>query len=203
MAKIDYKKELKSFYKPSAKAPGIANIPKMNFLMVDGRGNPNTAQSYKDAIEALYPVAYALKFKIKKTQGIDYVVMPLEGLWWAEDMDTFISRDKDAWLWTMMIMQPEYVTAELVEEVKAEVAKKKAPAALDKVKFVAYAEGLSVQILYTGSYDNEGPTIAAMHDFAEQHGYSLRGKHHEIYLSDARKTAPDKLKTVLRQPIQK
>ena len=129
--------------------------------------------------------------------------MPLEGLWWAKYMDTFISRDKDAWLWTMMIMQPECVTAELVEEVRAEVAKKKAPAALDKVTFSSYAEGLSVQILYTGSYDNEGPSIAAMHDFAEKQGYSLRGKHHEIYLSDPRKTTPEKLKTVIRQPIQK
>jgi hypothetical protein len=203
MAKIDYKKELKHLYKPSAKVPSIVEVPKMNFLRVDGSGNPNTAQAYKDAIEALYPLAYALKFKIKKTLGIDYGVMPLEGLWWADDMASFISRDKDAWLWSMMIMQPEFISSELVEEVRADVAKKKTPAALNKVKFAAYAEGLSVQIFYTGSYDDEGPSIENMHDFAEKQGYRLHGKHHEIYLSDARKTAPEKLKTVLRQPIQK
>jgi hypothetical protein len=204
MAKIDYKKELRHLYKPSSKEVVIVDVLAMNFLMVDGSGNPNTSQSYVEAVEALYAVSYTLKFKIKKTRELDYGVMPLEGLWWADDMDDFTkTRNKDAWYWTMMIMQPEYVTSELLEEAKAEIEKKKNPAALSKLRFEPYHEGLSAQIMHLGSYDEEGPTIANMHDFALQQGYILHGKHHEIYLGDPRKTAPEKLRTVLRQPLEK
>jgi hypothetical protein len=204
MGKVDYKKELKHLYKPSSKEVVTVDVPAMNFLMVDGSGNPNTSQSYVEAVEALYAVAYALKFKIKKTRELDYGVMPLEGLWWADDMSTFTTaRNKDAWYWTMMIMQPEPVTEKLFEETKLEVEKKKNPVALNKLRFETYDEGLSAHIMHLGSYDEEGPTIAKMHDFAVQQGYTLHGKHHEIYLGDPRKTAPEKLQTVLRQPIER
>ncbi len=204
MGKIDFKKELKHLYKPSSKEVVTVDVPAMNYLMIDGSGNPNTAQNYREAVEALYAVAYTLKFKIKKTQEIDYGVMPLEGLWWADDMDDFTTtRNKDAWYWTMIIMQPEFVTEELVKEARAEVEKKKNPAALTKLRFETYHQGLSAHIMHLGSYDEEGPTIAKMHDFAVQQGYTLHGKHHEIYLGDPRKTVPEKLQTVLRQPIEK
>ena len=173
----------------------------MNFLMIDGAGDPNTAQAYKDAIEALYAVSYALKFMIKKgEQAVDYGVMPLEGIWWVEDMAEFDVNHKENWLWTAMIMQPEYVTAELVEVAKAETAKKKNPTALPKLRFEAYQEGLAAQIIHIGPYAEEAPTIAKLHAFIAEQGRELRGKHHEIYLSDARRTAPEKLKTIVRQP---
>ena len=203
MTKIEYKKELKHLYKPSAKEVVTVDVPAMTFLMIDGQGNPNTSQPYAEAVEALYAVAYALKFKVKKSEGVDYVVMPLEGLWWADDMRAFTSaRDKDAWHWTMLITQPEEVTETLFEETKAEVEKKKNPIALAKLRFETYHEGLAAQIMHLGSYDDEGPTIAKLHDFIEQQGYTLRGKHHEIYLGDPRKAAPENLRTVLRQPVE-
>jgi hypothetical protein len=204
MKKVDYKKGLKHLYKPSSKKVVIVDVSAMNFLMIDGSGNPNTAQSYIEAVEALYAVAYTLKFKIKKTREIDYGVMPLEGLWWADDMSTFTTaRNKDTWHWTMMIMQPESVTEELFKEAHTEVEKKKNPAALSKLGFGTYHEGLSAHIMHLGSYDDEGPTIAKLHSFISENGYKPRGKHHEIYLGDPRKTASEKLKTVLKQPIER
>jgi hypothetical protein len=202
MAKLDLKKEFKHLYRPSAKEVVVVDVPDMKFLMIDGRGDPNTAQEYQDAIEALYAVSYTLKFKIKKGEAaVDYVVMPLEGLWWAEDMADFSTADKDAWQWTAMIVQPDFVTQELVDEVVQEVREKKNPPALSKVRFESYHEGLSVQILHIGPYSEEGPTIEKLHAFAESNGYQLRGRHHEIYLSDPRRTAPEKWKTVIRQPV--
>jgi hypothetical protein len=203
MAKVDFKKELKHLYNPSRKAFSIVDVPSMSFVMIDGHGDPNTAQEYQEAVEALYAVAYGLKFMVKREQGIDYGVLPLEGLWWVDDMAQFSAEAKEDWDWTMMIMQPEWVTAELVERARADVARKKKPPALHKLRFEPYHEGLAVQILYIGPYDQEASTIARMHAFAEDEGYALRGKHHEIYLSDPRRTAPDRLKTVIRQPIQK
>jgi hypothetical protein len=204
MSKTDFKKELKHLYQPSAREFVVVDVPPMKFLMVDGHGDPNTAQEYKDAVEALYAVAYKLKFMSKKEQGMDYVVPPLEGLWWAEDMETFTTqRDKSAWDWTMMIMQPEWITQEMVEEVVRQVGKKKDLPALPKLRLETYHEGLAVQIMHIGSYDEEGPTIARMHAFIDEKGYEPAGKHHEIYLGDPRKVAPEKLKTVLRQPIRK
>jgi hypothetical protein len=202
MRKVDLKKELKHLYGPSRKEISIVDVPPMQFLMVDGAGNPNTSADYADAIEALFAVAYAIKFRIKRSaRNVDYGVMPLEGLWWARHPDQFITRNKDAWQWTMMIMQPEFVTTE--DLVKArQTAEKKDLAALNKIRFERYHEGRAAQILHTGSYDAEASTIASMHAFISQHGYVLRGKHHEIYLNDARKTAPERLKTVLRQPFQ-
>jgi hypothetical protein len=203
MAKVDFKKELKHLYNPSRKAFSIVDVPPMSFVMIDGHGDPNTAPEYQQVVEALYAVAYGLKFMIKQEQGIDYGVLPLEGLWWVDDMAQFSTEAKEDWDWTMMIMQPEWVTAEMVERARADVARKKNPPALPRLRFEAYHEGLAVQILYIGPYAEEGPTIARMHAFAEDEGYALRGKHHEIYLSDPRRTAPDKLKTVIRQPVRK
>jgi hypothetical protein len=205
MFKVDFKKELKHLYGPSAKAFEVVEVPPMNFLMIDGHGDPNTAQEYQDALEALYAVAYKLKFMSKKAQGFDYVVPPLEGLWWAEDMETFTAqRDKSAWDWTMMIMQPEAITPEMVEAAIQVVAAQRDLPALPRLRLEGYHEGLAVQIMHVGSYDDEGPTLHRMHhEFIPQNGYAMAGKHHEIYLSDARKTAPEKLRTVLRQPVRK
>ena len=206
MKKTDFKKELKGYYSGvSSKAPIIVDVPPLNFLMIDGQGYPGTSQEYIEALETLYPLSYTLKFIMKK-KGKDYVVMPLEGLWWAENMDVFTDtymEKKDEWLWTSMIMQPDFITQELVDQAIEEVRKKKEPPALDKVRFERYNEGLSVQILYFGSYSDEGPTIERMHQYAEEQGYRLRGKHHEIYLSDPRRTKPERLKTIIRQPIEK
>jgi hypothetical protein len=204
MAKVDFKKQLKHLYQPSAKAFAVVDVPPMQFLMIDGHGDPNTAQEYQDALEALYAVAYTLKFASKKALGMDYVVPPLEGLWWAEDMDVFTaSSDKSTWDWTMMIMQPEWVTQEMFEEAVAQVEKKKNPPALPRLRLETYDEGSAVQIMHIGPYAAEGPTIARMHAFIAENGYEPAGKHHEIYLSDPRRTAPEKMKTVLRQPIRK
>ncbi|MGC1378849.1 MAG: GyrI-like domain-containing protein [Anaerolineales bacterium] len=203
MEKVDLKKELKSLYNPSAKTVSMVDVPAFNFLMIDGHGNPNTAPEYAQALEALYALAYTLKFKIKKgATGVDYAVMPLEGLWWVEDMDLFSVASKDDWLWTMMIAQPRYVTAELFAEALGEVEKKKGPVALSKARFEAYHEGPSAQIMYFGPYADEGPTIAKIHAFIRESGCQLQGKHHEIYLGDPRKSAPEKLRTVIRQPFK-
>ena len=201
---IDYKRELKHLYNPSKKAFSVVDVEPMNFLMIDGHGDPNTAQEYTDAVEALYAVAYKLKFLSKRELGKDYVVPPLEGLWWAEDMETFtVRRDKSTWDWTMMIMQPEWITPDLVDQVVDQVGKQKDLPALSKLRLETYHEGLSVQIMHVGSYDAEGPTIHRMHrEFMPENGLEPAGKHHEIYLGDPRKVAPEKLRTVIRQPVR-
>jgi hypothetical protein len=203
--KVDYKQELKHLYRPSAKAFEVVDVRPMQYLMIDGHGDPNTTQEYQDAIEALYAVSFKVKFISKRQLDKDYVVLPLEGLWWAEDMDAFTTnRDKSAWDWTMMIMQPEWITPEMVDEAIQQVQKSKNLPALPKLRLESYHEGLSVQILHHGSYDDEGPTLHRLHyEFVPQNGYEMTGKHHEIYLSDARKVAPEKLRTVLRQPVRK
>jgi hypothetical protein len=202
VSKIDFKKELRELYAPPRKFV-VVDVPKMQFLMVDGHGNPNVALEYQQALEALYAVAYKIKFISKKQLGRDYVVPPLEGLWWAEDMETFTSaRDKSRWDWTMMIMTPDWISNEVFIEALESVRKGKNPASLNKVRLECYHEGLSVQIMHIGSYDDEGPTIIEMHkEFLPQNDFHENGKHHEIYLGDPRKVAPEKLKTVLRQPV--
>jgi hypothetical protein len=201
MAKLDMKRELKELYAPSAKEISVVDVPALNYLMVDGKGDPTVAQAYKDAVEALFSLSYALKFKIKKEKGMDYTVMPLEGLWWVPDMREFSTSNKGAWLWTMMIMQPKLVTAESVKQVTAEIGKKKELAALPRVRFETLTEGLAAQILYVGPFADEGPTIQKLHDHIHATGHQLHGKHHEVYLGDPRKTAPAKLRTVIRQPM--
>jgi hypothetical protein len=201
MKKIDFKKELKDLYSASANATTIVYVPEMNFLMIDGEGNPNTSQAFKDAVEALYSVSYSLKFMIKKDKGIDYGVMPLEGLWWTNDRAEFSMDNKGLWKWTVMIMQPQWVTKELVDKALAKVKEKKNPAALHKIRFDAFAEGLSAQIMHTGPFSAEGPTIEKLHSFIKERGHVLREKHHEIYLSDPHRTAVEKLKTIIRHAI--
>jgi hypothetical protein len=201
MAKLDLKKELRELYAPSAKRCSVVDVSVMRFLMVDGSGDPNTSQAYQEAVEALYGVSYALKF-LSKAQGTDYVVMPLEGLWWVDDMAEFSMADKSAWSWTAMIMQPAHLTETGVEAAIDQARGTKNPPALDLLRFDSYLEGLSVQIMYFGPYADEAPTIARLHEFARESGHRLRGKHHEIYLSDPRRTAPQRLKTVIRQPVE-
>ena len=204
MAKIDFKKDLRHLYGRSSKEFVPVEVPRMNFLMLDGHGDPNTAVEYQQALEALYAVAFKIKFISKKELAKDYVVPPLEGLWWAQDMEVFISTNKDQWDWTMMIMQPEWITVDMFKEACKQVEKSKNPSALSKLRLEEYQEGLSLQIMHIGSYDDESPTLERLHnDFIPQNGYIMEGKHHEIYLSDPRKVLPEKLKTILRQPVKK
>lgn len=204
MAKIDHKKEMKEFYQSSAKEPKFVELPKLNYLMIDGKGDPNTAREYKDAVETLFPVAYSIKFAIKKgIEAVDYSVMPLEGLWWVEEMTDFSIERKDDWLWTAMIMQPDFVTGEHFNSALESVEKKKNPPALNKIKFEEYAEGFSAQIMHIGPYAAEAPTIQKLHTFITNSNCDLRGKHHEIYLSDPRRADPSKMKTIIRQPAGK
>jgi hypothetical protein len=204
-SKIDFTKQLKHLYRPSATEYDVVEVPPMKYLMIDGHGDPNTAQEYADALEALYAVSYRAKFISKGELEKDYVVPPLEGLWWAEDMNTFsVARDKSAWDWTMMIMLPDWVSADMYQRTLREVSRKKDLPALDRIRMEHYHEGLSVQILHIGSYEQEGPVLARLHkEWIPKHGYGENGKHHEIYLSDARRVDASKLKTVLRQPIRK
>lgn len=202
MKKIDYKKELKHLYRPSAKKVVAVDVPKMNFLMIDGKGDPNDSEEFAEAVEALYAVSYKLKFMIKKgVQAVDYGVMPLEGLWWADDMSQFSVEKKGEWQWTLLMMQPEYVTPELYAEAAELVKKKKNPAALPLLRFEAYAEGKAAQIMHVGPFSEEGPTVEKVHDFIAENGYERSGLHHEIYLSDIRRAAPEKWKTIIRQPF--
>lgn len=203
MSKIDFKKEMKSFYNPSKKDFIVVDVPEMQFLMVTGHGDTNMVEEYKQAIEALYAIAYKIKFMSKIELDKDYVVPPLEGLWWAEDMESFTThRDKSKWDWTMMIMQPDWITEAIYEEGKMKAGKKELPS-LEKVTFEKYHEGLTVQIMHVGSYDEEAPTLERLHSkWMPENGYTFDGKHHEIYLSDPRKVEAAKLKTVLRQPVK-
>jgi hypothetical protein len=203
MGKLDLKKELAELYRPPSRQVVDVDVPSMNFLMIDGRGDPNTAQAYSDAIEALYAVSYTLKFAVKKgPDEIDYGVMPLEGLWWADDMSAFVAGNRDAWQWTAMIMQPSFVTPEMVEAATREVARKKNPTALPLMRFEAFDEGLSAQIMHVGPFSAEGPNIERVHAHIEESGRTRFGKHHEIYLSDTRRADPAKWKTVIRQPMR-
>ena len=204
MVKLDLRKELKHLYNPPAERFTLIDVPPMNFLMVDGHGDPNIVGSdFQAAMQILYPVAYTIKFAVKKARGLDFPVMPPEGLWWTGADGSLDPSRKDRWLWTMMLMQPEVVIAEDVAAALVSVRDKKNPTGLGRVRFERFAEGRSVQILYVGSYADEGPVIARMHEFIRENGLQPAGKHHEIYLGDPRRTAPGKLKTVLRQPVRR
>jgi hypothetical protein len=203
MEKLDLKKSLKYLYEPSARVFSVVNVPAMNFIMIDGRGDPNTSVEYTESLQSLYAAAYTLKFKLKKERAMDYPVMASEGLWWMDDMREFSLARKDDWKWTMMIMQPEIVTPQLFAQAVDEATKKKGQPALSRLRLEPYYEGLATQIMYFGPYADEGPTIARLHQFIEESGYVRFGKHHEIYLGDPRRTAPEKLRTVIRQPMRK
>lgn len=201
MEKIDFKKHYKNLYQASAKEVVRLEVPPLNYFMIDGEGDPNTSPAYAAAVEALFTLSYTLKFMIKKGKlAIDYGVMPLEGLWWADDMASFSVDNKADWKWTMMIMQPEFITRDLVDKAIAEVARKKQLAALSKIRFETFNEGLCAQLLHIGPFSEEGPSVAKIHAYIETNG-ALAGKHHEIYLSDIRRAAPEKWKTIIRQPM--
>ena len=201
MEKIDLKKELKNLYQPSTKEVVQVEIPTFNFLMIDGEGDPNTSPEYAEAVEALFAVSYTAKFMVKKgTQQLDYAVMPLEGLWWADDMSAFIADNKATWKWTMMIMQPSFVENEVLGTAIDEVRKKKNLLSIDKLRLEAFSEGRCAQVLHIGPFSEEGPTIQRVHEFISART-GITGKHHEIYLSDIRRAKPEKWKTIIRQPM--
>ena len=200
MASIDLKKSYAEHYSARAR-PSIVEVPSRPFLMVDGAGDPNTAAEYADAIEALYPLAYGMRAAVKAATGDAYVVMPLEGLWWVDDMSEFDPADKSNWLWTAMICLPDAVTTSMVDDVLPEVTARKQLRAGALARVERFAEGRAAQVLHIGPYADEAPAIAELHDFIAEQGGMLTGKHHEIYLSDARKTAPEKLRTIIRQPF--
>lgn len=202
--KLDLKQTLKPLYQPSAKVVVAVDVPAFQYLMIDGAGDPNTAPAYAQAVEALFSVSYTAKFMLKKgPQAIDYTVMPLEGLWWADDMATFSTADKSNWLWTLMIMQPPMVTEALIHQATDELKrKKKVVPAVDALRLETFTEGRCAQTLHVGPFTEEGPTIARVHAFIHAQGAALSGKHHEIYLSDIRRADPAKWKTIIRQPMQ-
>lgn len=203
MEKLDLRKQLSDLYRPPSQRVVEAVVPAMDFLMIDGQGDPNTSARYGDAVEALYALSYALKFAVKKgPDAVDYGVMPLEGLWWADDMTSFTEGDRAGWKWTMMIMQPQFVTRELVETLREDVARKKNPAALAELRFESFEEGRAAQTMHVGPFSAEGPTIERVHTFIGESGCERLGKHHEIYLTDIRRADPAKWKTVIRQPMR-
>ena len=202
MDKYDYMKELGSLYKVSSKECSSVDVPSMSFLMIDGMGDPNTSVEFASACEALFAVSYSVKFFVKKELGqVDYRVFPLEGLWFADDMDAFIEERKEEYKWTLMICQPQWVDAKIIDEQIKVLKGKKDIETLSKIRYETYSEGLSAQILHVGPFSQEGPTIQRLSDYIEREGKTRHKKHHEIYLSDVRRTAPQRWKTIIRQPM--
>jgi len=202
MQKVDLKRELKHLYRPSAKEVVQVEVPTFRFLMIDGEGDPNTSHEYAEAVEALFSVSYTAKFMVKKgAQEIDYAVMPLEGLWWSDDMSAFITNDRSKWRWTMMIMQPHFVETDVIEESIADVKRKKTLPAVGELRLESFTEGLCAQTLHVGPFTEEGPTIQRVHDFIAARS-ALAGKHHEVYLSDIRRADSSKWQTIIRQPME-
>ena len=201
MARIDLRKDLKQLYAPSAKVVAEVDVPRFNFLMIDGAGNPNNSQSYREAVEALFSVSYTAKFMIRKAEApVDYAVMPLEGLWWADDMTKFSVDDKAAWKWTLMIMQPDFVTVQVIDAALEAVHRKKQLPGLARLRAEIFTEGYCAQVLHVGPFSEEGPTVERLHSHIDAKS-ALRGRHHEIYLSDIRKADPSRWRTVVRQPM--
>ncbi len=199
---LDIKKQLKQLYSAPEQAPVIVEVPELEFLMIDGAGDPRSAQAYQDAVSALYGLAYGLKFALKKRDpAADYAVAPLEGQWWTEDVAAFSYDDRSNWRWCMMICQPVAPPPELLAALAEDVARKKGLPAARQVRLARLHEGLAAQIMHVGPYAAEPPTIARLHEFIGAQGYRLVGKHHEIYLGDPSRTAPEKLRTIIRQPI--
>jgi hypothetical protein len=200
--KIDFKKTFKPLYSPPVDEFVMVEVPEMLFVKVDGKGDPNKTPAYRSAVSWLYSISYAMKFSAKAALGKDYVVPPLEGLWWADDPKSFVTREKHLWRWTMMLMVPDLIALDVFDGAAAKASKKlgDAPTSLC---FESYVEGTSLQILHRGSYDDEGPVLAHLHDDIMPNGkFEFNGPHHEIYLSDPRKTDASRLKTILRQPVK-
>ncbi|MEW5872654.1 MAG: GyrI-like domain-containing protein [Chloroflexota bacterium] len=208
MEKLDLKKTFKNLYAPSAKNVELIEVPEFNFVMIDGRvaagESPQASTEFQDAMQALYGAAYTLKFmsKLSKVNPVDYTVMALEGLWWVPS-GQFDFLKREDWLFTLMIMHPDHITAEMFQEALQQLRKKKPGPALDKLRFERFAEGLSIQVMHMGPYSQEPATLERMDAFAQENNLRYRGKHHEIYLGDPRKAQPEKLKTVLRHPVER
>ena len=202
MEKVDFKKPMKPYWQPPVGRFEIVEVPRLSFLMVDGRGDPNTSKEYATALQWLFTLSYTMKFQ-SKAAGRDYGVSPLEGLWWAEDETRFAQTDKSDWLWTAMIMQPDWIDDAAVAAA-LETTRGKLGEPPESLRLAPFEEGLSVQTMHIGPYSAEGPTIARMHqEFLPQNGLTENGHHHEIYLSDPGRTAPEKLKTVIRQAVRR
>ncbi|HUV55240.1 MAG TPA: GyrI-like domain-containing protein [Candidatus Krumholzibacteriaceae bacterium] len=201
MTKLDLRKELKRFYTAKRK-PEMIDAPEGMFLTILGKGDPN-GEEYQQAMMALYGVSYTLKFS-QKAEGRDYNVMHLEGLWWVDGgvFDLNDPAPREQWRWKSMIRQPDFVTGEMVEEIRPSVREKRG-AMVDQVKLESFHEGLCGQVMHVGPYSEEGPTIQLLHDYITEQGYRMRGDHHEIYMSDPRRSKPEKLKTIIRHPIEK
>lgn len=201
MNKIDLKKEIKEAFSAKS-APGLVTIPPISYITFPGAGDPNSSPDFQYAMPVLYGLAYTLKFTMKEEEK-DFVVAPLEGQWWADDMNAFHEGRKEEWIWKLMIAVPDYITETAFLSAQAKLKEKKNPPRLEKARLEMIEDGISVQALHLGPYSQEAATIAAMHHFAEQQGYTLHGKHREIYLSDPRRTLPEKLKTIIRQPLMR
>jgi hypothetical protein len=200
--KVDVKKTLDA-YRAKAGEFRIVEVPDLQYVMIDGHGDPNASPAFAAALETLYPVAYALKFASKLTLGRDYVVPPLEGLWWADDMTVYTTRSKAEWDWTVMILAPEWIDAAMVTAAVEQSRAKNGDRRFDDLRLETLSEGLSVQTLHLGSFDSEAAVLARMHEeFIPEHGLAMTGRHHEIYLGDPRRAAPDQLRTILRQPVR-
>lgn len=202
MEKKDLKKEYAALYKVPANKIAVVDVPELSYLACSGEGNPNTSSAFTLAVEALFTVAYTIKFNLKNAGLYDYGVMPLEGLWWADDMDDYINGNRDKWKWRLLIMQPHFITRDMVSDAIEKAKVKKGLTTLDAIEFTRITEGRSAQLLHTGPYSDEGDNIQRLHHFIKENGGSLSGQHHEIYLSDMRRTAPEKLKTIIRQPMK-
>jgi hypothetical protein len=202
MERSDYKKDLKHLYSPSSKEVAIVDVPAMAFLMIDGQGDPTTSEEYQAAVEAIFAVSYTLKFMAKRgASQLDYAVFPLEGLWWADDISAFALQKRDDWKWTAMIAQPKHLTPELFATAVETVEKKKHLSSLRIMRLETFREGKAAQLMHLGPFTGEGRSIAKIHGFISTMGGELTGRHHEIYLSDVRRTSADKLRTIVRQPF--
>ncbi len=203
MTKVDFKKTISS-YKAKHNLFEIITVPQLQYLMIDGQGDPNTSADFAAAIKALYPIAFKLKFMSKQQLEKDYVVAPLEGLWWSDSMDTFTTNlDKASWQWTLMLMTPDWITQEMFTQAKQKLAAKKIKE-MEQVRLEELNEGLCVQTLHIGSFDSEAPVLKKMHvEFIPANGFNMHQKHHEIYFSDFRVATPEKMRTILRQPVAK
>ncbi len=181
----------------------VVDVPDLQYLALDGHGDPNTSRAFAEAVSSLYPVAYRLKFASKADLGRDYVVPPLEGLWWAEDMELFTSaRDKARWSWTLLILVPGWLDEAMVDRAVRQCGAKDPPPRLQDVRLRSLSEGRCVQTLHVGSFDDEAEVLARLHAYVAENGFALAGLHHEVYLSDLRRVAPERQRTILRQPVR-
>ncbi len=204
MTRYDIKRELKQCYAPRNRDWALVDVPAQRFIAVDGSGDPNTSADYARAVEALYTVAYTIKFASKRTLDRDFVVGPLEGLWWSDRPEVFTARDKDAWQWRMLISQPDWITEDFIDDAKQTALAKKGLPAIADVRYEPMHEGLCAQVLHIGPYDDEGPILAELHgEYLAANNLRMTGHHHEVYLGDPRRSAPAKLRTVLRQPVER